>query len=496
MRGLSPTLEAAQKATTVKALCKIVLTLSGEDTQTYTTTRILDSKDTEEGYRQTGVVLLDNADGALTALDLKGYKGVISHGATTSEGDEYDAIPPLWVVGQQMLSWRARQDRLACVLSLAGTFNLMATQGASAIYAPDSTDTDTVQTILTAIAEATLSCYSNYHAFTITFDGNDTLIDSFQPKDGFSIYLNESRLSAMKRLLRYTNSVMKVLTNGTISVFVPTTSSTSYDYEYELGAGNHAFFSMSNRKRLVIPYYVQVDSHPSHGDDYTGYAEDTDTATLVALDDTLAQREYIQLRLEDNTQAGNIATARLAHYQLDAEKGSANVPMNVGAEVYDYVNCIDSRDSDTNRTGNIGYLERHYAPGRFEMTFRFGSVAVGGGAGTMLPQLAEGGVDGLTLAQIMPILEYMMSLINQIIGYLEQIDPANPFKGFIWIDGSGNIHIRPKSGLDLISYEDLDPKTTNDASLGSSTKEWLEGHIKKAYHDTRLVIPVGPNMYD
>ena len=42
----------------------------------------------------------------------------------------------------------------------------------------------------------------------------------------------------------------------------------------------------------------------------------------------------------------------------------------------------------------------------------------------------------------------------------------------------------------------MDPKTTNDASLGSTTKEYIEGHFKKGYHDTRLQIPVGPDKYD
>ncbi|KKN29862.1 hypothetical protein LCGC14_0839910, partial [marine sediment metagenome] len=359
MRTLTSTLAAAQKATTYKGLVKIVLTLTGSATQTYTASRILDIK-YDESDKQSAEVMLDNSDGVVSAIDFRGYKGVISGGATTSGGDEYSPKPPLWVVGQQNLSWGGR---LASLLSLAGVMNFLDSEGANAVYAPDDTDTDTVKTIMTAIAEATLSCYSHAHAFTITFTNEDSLIDSFQPKDFFRIAKNESRLSAMKRLLSYTQMVMRVDKDGTIQVFGPTTTGSTYtdNSEYELGAGNYAFFSLSHRKRIVIPHYVQVDSHPATGDSYTGYYEDTDTASLVAIDSTIGQREYLELRVDDNAQATAIATARMLHYQLQAEKGSANVPMNFGAEVYDYVNCIDSRDGDTNRVGNIGYIRSHYS---------------------------------------------------------------------------------------------------------------------------------------
>ncbi len=43
---------------------------------------------------------------------------------------------------------------------------------------------------------------------------------------------------------------------------------------------------------------------------------------------------------------------------------------------------------------------------------------------------------------------------------------------------------------------DLLPATDNTSDLGSSTKEFALGYIKKAYADTRLRIPVGANMYD
>jgi len=119
MRILSATLTAGQKAKIVKALVKIRLTQGAND-YTYTQTRILSLNHIEEVYSQTAEVLLDNADGTLTSIDFKGYKGVISYGITTSAGDEYSASAPLWVVGSQLIS---TQGGLGVRLTLAGTPN-------------------------------------------------------------------------------------------------------------------------------------------------------------------------------------------------------------------------------------------------------------------------------------------------------------------------------------------------------------------------------------
>ena len=51
----------------------------------------------------------------------------------------------------------------------------------------------------------------------------------------------------------------------------------------------------------------------------------------------------------------------------------------------DYVKITDSVANDT-RIGNIGFLDRHYTPGRFEFEFRFGSLETLGLAGTIPPK--------------------------------------------------------------------------------------------------------------
>ncbi|MCK4698193.1 MAG: hypothetical protein KAT53_07815, partial [Dehalococcoidia bacterium] len=63
--------------------------------------------------------------------------------------------------------------------------------------------------------------------------------------------------------------------------------------------------------------------------------------------------------------------ALLAKFQLEVQKGSAEVPANCGAELFDYVKVTDERESDY-RVGNIGSLTRKYSPGKYTMDFSFG----------------------------------------------------------------------------------------------------------------------------
>jgi len=482
IRSLTSTLEAAQKVGG-KALCKLVLT-QGATTKTYNlgsgSNRILRGKHLEAQYNHAAEVVLDNADGTVSALNLEGYKGVISYGYTTSGGDEYSATAPLWVVGQQSMSWRSRTaGRLDVSLALAGIPNFLKQDRASSIYEPASTNTDTVKTILTAIAQSTLACYSHCTAYTITFDSEDSLIDSFIPADAFSIHLNEDRLSKMKELLSYTKCVMNFQADGAIHIFVPrrtedaatwvantayslndmvipttpngyyyvcTTAGTShatteptwttdigdtfndgtvvwtlaYHYEYELGSGNHAFFSMANRKRLVIPNYIEVSSQRQDATQYSGYAVDTATQTTLTASSLSDVRKHYELPITSNAQGTSIATAILSHAQVEAEKGSASVPMNVGAEVYDYVNCIDTRDSDTARQGNILQITRMAAPGQFEMQFSFGSLEGAASAlGTFSTIINTSGDPQITLQDVIGELAALWQAIDKITTWIE-----------------------------------------------------------------------------
>jgi len=364
----------------------LVWTDNGLVSQTYdndsTTNRMLDLRHSEEEWSQTANIVIDNRDGNLTALKIEGFTAVISYGYNTSDGDEYSASAPLTVISQKTDSM---QGELVTSLGCAGLFNLFGEDKANAAYNPDRINTDTVKTLLDAVAKKTLACFDHCTEHTPTYDSSydDSIINAFKPADYFSVGLNESRLSAFRKLLRLTKCKARVENDSgtaTIHIFQPTITGSSYNYEYNDAVTGHNFFDKSVRTRLVIPNKVTVSSHPDDTDSYTGTA--TDNPSYEALKFYLP--EYRYARPSSDAQALLIAAAILQGYQLARERGHGHAMMNVYQEVMDYVKITDSRADDT-RIGNIGALVRHYRPGTFDFEFRFGDLALEGLAGTISP---------------------------------------------------------------------------------------------------------------
>ena len=365
MRDLSATkLEATQKEASLDPLVKITLSLSGEDDVVLEEDKILNLSHEEEPYRASCKLTCDNSEGYFTDLDLKGWQAVISYGLVTKDGEEYSDAAPLWVIAPQLDS---AEGKLTCTLTMVGIPNMLSEDRASASYVPDDTDTKTVKTLIREIAGDTgvthLACFNHTPKYDVVFDSEDSLIDSYQPKDSFRIYKNGSRLAAIRRLLDYTKCVIRYGGDGKIHISNPTVSGDSYDYEYSLD--DHVFFAKAYRKTLVIPNKVVVESRTDDDPSYSGNATD---ATSYAL---LPKTEFRQMRLQSNAEAEDIAEAILSKYQLNAEMGAAAVPMNVGAEVFDYVKVTDEREDDY-RIGNIGSLTRTYSPGKYNLRFSFG----------------------------------------------------------------------------------------------------------------------------
>ncbi len=426
MITLSPNLLRGQRARTVLGkhlLIRVVLTYAA-NTYTYTTTRIKRLSDTEQVFGRKSQLLLEDSDKVLHGLDLEGYKAVLSYGLITKAGEEWVATAPLWVVGQQRDSYR---DRLECSLSFEGTFNRMGKHKAESTYTVESTDTQTVKTLLTALADTTLtdgtnSPYSNYPAYTIIFDSEDDLIDTFIPADGFRVGLNETRLAKFKELLRYTDCVAFIGNDEKIHIINPTTSGTIYDNEYTLVEGRdyHNFFNKRFRRRIVSPNYVTFMSHPAYGDGYTGFAKDA-SADLT----NMLERETHYVRATSNAQCTNLATALLLKYQMAAEKGSGVLPfVHFGQEIHDYVNFVDARAGD-NIAGNVGSFTKFYQPGQFNMTLGFGRPALGVAA---LQGLAIETGQRITAENLVSDIRFLYSAVDQIldtVGDKVDIDEMN-----------------------------------------------------------------------
>jgi len=366
MRTISDTLLAAQKSASMNPLYKIVLT-KGATTYTYDKARILPSAHDEETYSHKATIVLSNHDGALDDIALKGFKGVISYGAISSAGEEYSACAPMWVIDQQFDS---DPNKLTCTLTLVGAFDLMADDQACQSYIPEDDDTIIVKDLIDDILDTTLDAYGHCKAFDVVWDtGYDELADTYKPKGGFSVYVGGNRLAAVRRLLDYTSNIARWESDGKIHILKPVTSGETYDYEYSLDKPDHKFFSKAYKNTLVIPNRVYVISYEDDDPQYLGVASTDDYASLPA---EVRKIHYIQAKLESNDEADDIAEALIAKAEMWSKRGSAEVPLNVGAEVFDYVKVTDSRQGDT-RTGNLGYVHRRFGIDKWTMTFGFGN---------------------------------------------------------------------------------------------------------------------------
>lgn len=366
MRSLSSTLQAAQQAGAVNVLYKIVLT-KGATTYTYDKTRILPSGHDEEPYSHRATIVLNNHDSGLDDIDLRGFKGVISYGAISSAGEEYSATAPVWVIDQQFDS---DPNKLTCTLELRGAFDLMADDEACQSYIPDDDNDTPVKDLVDAVLGATLDCYGHCNAFEVVWDdGYDTLADTYKPKGGFRIYVGGNRLAALRRLLDYTSNVARWRDDGKVHILKPVTTGTDYDSEYSLERGAHKFFSKAYKNTLVIPNRIYVLSYEDDEVQYLGVASTDDYASLP---DAVKKIQYIQAKLESNDEADDIAEALITKAEMWSKRGAAEVPLNVGAEVFDYVKITDSRQGDT-RTGNLGYIHRRFGGDKWTMTFGFGN---------------------------------------------------------------------------------------------------------------------------
>jgi len=418
MIALSPSLLRGQRSRTIPEralLIRTVLTY-GATEYSYTRTRIKQLSDTEQVFSRRAQVMLDDSDKVLHGIDLEGYKAVVSYGLITKAGPEWIPTAPLWVAGQDRDSYRTH---LECNLELEGIFDRMQKHNARSTLTLESSDTQTVEDLLTGLADGTITDgtntpYSDYPAYTIEFDSGydaDGLINVFIPADGFRIGLRETRLSKWKELLRYTNCVSRIGNDGVIHVFNPTTSGTTYDNFFTLVQGRdyHNFFSKRFRRRVVSPNYI---TFTSYDDTYTGFAKDA-SADLT----DMQEYEDHKARLVSNAQGTALAGALLSKYQMAAEKGAGVLPfVHFGQELYDYVNFVDARAGDS-RAGNVGSINKLYrtdtSQPQFNMSLGFGRIPLGVAA---LQGLTS--ETGLTAANLLPLLDQAYSYIEQILDIL------------------------------------------------------------------------------
>ncbi|KKL20208.1 hypothetical protein LCGC14_2457770, partial [marine sediment metagenome] len=316
----------------------------------------------EQRYSATAKIVLNNSDNTLTTKAYEGARADIAFGYVDANGTSRSSLVQPMIVTNQYL--RSAQGSLVVSLLMKGVFDLMDDDLASDDFEQDSGSTYTIKGLAEAICNATLPVYDHCINYVTTFDSDDAIFDTFKPADSFAIAFGESRRSSLIRLLEFTKTTARVESGDSkIHFFQPTVSGGTYDYVYKLADDNeHTFFTKVTRTRFLIPNYIEVSSHPEDGDGYTGSAEDTSYSdlTLTTPFGSGEIREQHRRRLTSDAQAASLAAARLEKVQQAADKGSATVPIQVNQEIDDYVNFVDARESDNERAGNVGFINRMY----------------------------------------------------------------------------------------------------------------------------------------
>jgi len=356
MISLSATLLAAQRAMSAVPYIRVAIGSS-----VFETDRVISYTREGQPFNEKVTVVIANEDGALDGLVLEGKAVTLGRGFVTGAGNEYCNLPPLVALKPQFFT--ASGKRL-CQITCIGKVNEIAEDRASVSYTPDGTLT--AKTLYSQIAAATLTPFTHCPALTIEWGTLDTLFDTIKPKTNYRIYTNNARLGAMRRLIDFTYNAMRVKQNGSLYVFRPTTSGTTYDYEYSSSV--HIIHDKYRGKRLVIPNGVTVRTPTGVTPAYSGVATDSSSSGLYR-----SVMAFFEYNLASNAQAADIAAAILAKYQMNQRYTVAHVPINLGQELYDYVKMTDFID-DTVETGNVGYINEVYRPADnlFEATIGLG----------------------------------------------------------------------------------------------------------------------------
>jgi len=349
---MTETLDTALRQSTIDPLVRVVLTLGG-DSLTYARGRVLSAEEQLEPYSHTADVLLDNSDGEFTAKDLRGYRVVVGWGAVTEVGDEYLDSPPVIVIRQELLSERGM---LTCRLLCQGVLDALAEDRASESYSPDSSDTTTVQSLINSILSGTLPCYAHCGVVACEWDDADALATSYKPRDGFRVYTNGSRLAAVRKLLDFTTCAMRVEFDGSVHFFQPVTTGETYDHEFSLVAGAHAFFQKAGQRTLVIPNRIVVRTPEDWPIAYSGTATDSTSFALMP------KTQYQTAAADSDIQATLIAESMLARHRLQSPVAKLTVPLAPLVWVHDYLKVTDARLGDS-VSGNAGMVRHRWAVG-------------------------------------------------------------------------------------------------------------------------------------
>ena len=143
-------LKTAQESASKVPRCKLVLTSGATEYTYYGPDTVLRFEHSETDDSHVTDLLLNNADGTFTSLDLKGFTANLFHGLDTSIGYQYSCTAPKVVADKKCISYRGK---LLCRLLLTGYPDYLRKQKAKLRYEHNATSTKTVKDLITEVMD-------------------------------------------------------------------------------------------------------------------------------------------------------------------------------------------------------------------------------------------------------------------------------------------------------------------------------------------------------
>jgi len=152
----------------------------------------------------------------------------------------------------------------------------------------------------------------------------------------------------------------------------------------------------------------------------------------------------------------------LAKQVMAAERGSGIVPMNVGAELYDYVKMTDAREDDF-VIGNVGYIKETCKPGNdaregFSMQFGFGRLQDVNALGLLTEPALMGGTESIGelweyVKALAIFVEGISASLNGLLIWLNAVIPSLTSTGIPFIiHGGGSVITTGYKGHTFIPF--------------------------------------------
>jgi hypothetical protein len=320
------------------------------------TTRILALEHTEEAYRETAVIRLDNHDRALdpsqTGADFRGCEFTIGYGYVCPAGNRYlgdgqgsEAMANLYVKYQTITSV---EGQVVCDLYCEGMWNKLREMG----YIPVGSEPYFNGTFggLDTIADliASLLLVAGY-TLSATYT-SDLIIDYHYPWLTYDYRSLPSLASLIQPLIEMTLSYLRAVAGDTFEIVYPQSTDavneTYYSYQ------SPYFKEYSEKRNLLLPNSIVVywGANSATGE-WDGEPYLTNLATPGTAEDagsiaayTTVKQIYYEPYNTTLAEANSRAAAILARGKSDSLAGRCVLPYHdCSVELYDKIRIYDTR---------------------------------------------------------------------------------------------------------------------------------------------------------